>query len=159
MTDRLTDLKWHTVKANRPDNVGGYDYGILDDRNLVVASVHEVVAPGIRYPAQRHARLMAAAPMMLAALEAYDAWEWHLTVPDHLHGIAYSECQKIDLRLYARWLSERAALAVAGEKLDPIERYRRFLGPERTGIIDRMIDDYRLHLMKVAQEKEDSQLA
>jgi hypothetical protein len=158
MTDRLTDLKWHVVRANRPDSVGGTDYGILDERNLVVASVHEVVAPGIRYNAQRHARLMAAAPVMLAALEAYDAWEWHLTEPD-THGTEYTDCQKTDLRLYARWLSERAALAVAGEPLAAQSIYRRFLGPERTGVIDRMIDDYRLHLMKVEQENKDAQKA
>lgn len=61
-------------RAKTPDNVGGFDYAILDANRKVIGETFERVGRDDGYyderPAEANARLWAAAPDLLTALES-----------------------------------------------------------------------------------------
>ena len=59
-----------TRRAIHPDNVGGYDYAILDTDSRVIGEAFDIVGNGEHRPALHNATLWAAAPELLEALEA-----------------------------------------------------------------------------------------
>lgn len=61
-----TPALWHILKAARPDNVGGYDYAILDQDGNILAEAYEITAQNVKQPARTNALVMAAAPELLA---------------------------------------------------------------------------------------------
>jgi hypothetical protein len=64
----FTPGPWEARRAVKPDNVGGYDYAIIAPGRAFIAEVFEVVAEGDVRPVEANARLIAAAPDLLAAL-------------------------------------------------------------------------------------------
>lgn len=71
----FTPGPWVVRRAGKPDNTGGYDWAIVAPGKAIIAECFEHVdwrEPGVSYdlrPAEAHARLFAAAPDLLAALE------------------------------------------------------------------------------------------
>jgi len=67
-----TSGPWQTKRARHPSD-GGFDYAISAKVGMYercIAEAFEVVDAGVKVPAEANARLMAAAPDLLAALEA-----------------------------------------------------------------------------------------
>jgi hypothetical protein len=63
---------WLKRPARIPDNVGGYDVGIvgqIGERDYIIAEAFEIVDKGVKVPVNANARLIAAAPDLLAALK------------------------------------------------------------------------------------------
>jgi len=61
---------WTVAKAVKLDNTGGQDYGVVDVDQNVIAEAFQRVGETTYRPAEANARLIAAAPTMLGALEA-----------------------------------------------------------------------------------------
>lgn len=67
---------WTCHKSKRPDNTGGYDYAVVDENHKIIAEVFEHVDFGRKKvyenrPVRANARLIAAAPDLYGALEAF----------------------------------------------------------------------------------------
>jgi hypothetical protein len=75
MSAQHTGGPWNASRAKMPDNTGGYDWCITDGSGKIIGEAFEHVDYGQRgsydiRPAEANARLIAAAPDLLAALEA-----------------------------------------------------------------------------------------
>lgn len=68
-----TQGPWKAVRAESPDNTGGFDWAILDANSRIVSEAFEHVGQlsgGYdKRPAEANARLIAAAPDLLEALQ------------------------------------------------------------------------------------------
>lgn len=68
---RHTELPWAITKAHKPDNVGGWDWAILDPDRKIIAEVYDVVGDSpsgelVRRPSQANAAFI------VKAVNAYD---------------------------------------------------------------------------------------
>lgn len=59
---------WFYKPATKPDNIGGYDYGIYTENKRIIAEAFEITAENVREPVKANAQLIAAAPDLLEAL-------------------------------------------------------------------------------------------
>ena len=85
-----------TRRAPKPDNVGGYDYAIVDSEGRIVAETFEVVDDGDKRDAKALADLFAAAPQLADALRMIaDSTCDHGAGPDCPREIASAALRRI----------------------------------------------------------------
>lgn len=87
MSGEHTPGPWGLRRAISPDNVGGYDYAILDAENRIIAEAFQKVDFGTERPCEANARLIATAPELLFALK-----EIMPLVGSDITGEHYEEC-------------------------------------------------------------------